>query len=99
MSIENFKIGQLVISKSGRDSGRNFIVIQIIDEDFVLLVDGDLRKIEKPKRKKIKHLRITNKYSDYLIEKIARNEKWTNNMVRQEIEKLCQSPTLGGLDG
>jgi len=48
--------GQLVISKAGRDHNRHFIVLQIVDEQFVLLVDGDLRKIENPKLKKTKHL-------------------------------------------
>ena len=34
-----------------------FIVVET-DEKFVFLVDGSLRKIENPKKKKIKHIEI-----------------------------------------
>ena len=36
--------GQLVISKSGRDKNRIFIVFKI-EDDLVYLVDGNLRKL------------------------------------------------------
>ncbi len=47
-------IGQFVKSKAGRDKDRIFIIIEIVDEVYVRIVDGDLRRIESPKRKKIK---------------------------------------------
>ncbi len=80
--------GQLVISKAGRDHNRHFIVLQIVDEQFVLLVDGDLRKIENPKLKKTKHLQKTNRISQYIVDRLAKSEKITNAMVRREIENL-----------
>lgn len=52
--------GQLVKSKCGRDKDRIFIIKEIIDKDYVLLIDGDLRKLEKPKLKKIKHIKKIN---------------------------------------
>ncbi|MDO4753919.1 MAG: hypothetical protein Q4A41_02830 [Bacillota bacterium] len=52
--------GSVVISLSGRDKGRKMVVVEIIDEDYVLVADGDLRKIEKPKRKKRKHIKKMN---------------------------------------
>ena len=45
-------IGRVAYSKSGRDKGA-FIIIDILDEDFVLISDGDLRPVEKPKRKEL----------------------------------------------
>ena len=48
--------GQIVESNTGRDKGRHFIVYQVIDEDYITVVDGKLRKLEKPKKKKIKHV-------------------------------------------
>ncbi len=50
-------IGAVVCSRAGRDSGRRFVVVGWADENHVLLVDGDTRKLDRPKRKKIKHLR------------------------------------------
>ncbi|MDD3840356.1 MAG: hypothetical protein PHP06_07245 [Clostridia bacterium] len=61
MKNDKIKIGQLVLSKAGRDKGRYFLIWDIVDQDYVKIVDGDLRKIKKPKKKKIKHLVICNK--------------------------------------
>lgn len=55
-SSQELQIGQFVKSKAGRDKGNVLIVFGIVDEQYVLVVDGDLRKLEKPKKKKVKHL-------------------------------------------
>jgi ribosomal protein L14E/L6E/L27E len=81
-------IGQFVKSKAGRDKDRIFIIIEIVDEVYVRIVDGDLRRIESPKRKKIKHLAKMNQVSDDIQQKLNDNRKVTNQMVRREIEKL-----------
>jgi len=49
--------GRVVLSTQGRDEGRYFIVLEVIDENFVLMADGLTRKIDHPKKKKVKHLR------------------------------------------
>lgn len=54
------QVGQVVLSKAGRDKGRVFLISEIVDPTFVKVVDGDLRKLEKPKLKKMKHLAIYN---------------------------------------
>lgn len=56
--------GQIVISKAGRDINRKFVILKIIDENYVLISDGKLRKIDKPKLKKNKHLQKTNSFID-----------------------------------
>ena len=48
--------GNLVISKKGRDKGRLFVVLYSLDADYVLICDGDLRKVARPKKKKRLHL-------------------------------------------
>lgn len=50
--------GQVVYSKSGHDKGGTFIVLSVEDE-FLYLVDGKRRPLEKPKRKKCKHVQPT----------------------------------------
>ena len=52
-----FEPGRVVLSTQGRDAGRYFIVLQVIDEQFVLMADGQSRKLAHPKKKKVKHLR------------------------------------------
>jgi len=79
--------GQFVKSKAGRDKDRFFIIIEIVDEVYVKIVDGDLRRVENPKLKKIKHLVKMNNVSDDIQQKLIENRKVTNQMVRREIEK------------
>ncbi len=50
--------GRVVYSTQGRDAGRYFIVLSVIDESFVLMADGLTRKVDHPKKKKVKHLRM-----------------------------------------
>ena len=86
--IEEFKIGQFVVSKAGRDKEKIFIVIDRIDENYLLLVDGDLRKIESPKKKKIRHIHRLDQLSVEIESKLRESKKVTNLMIRKEIEKL-----------
>ena len=50
--------GSIAISLCGRDKDRVFIIVGVLDKDYVFITDGKKRKIEKPKKKKLKHLRI-----------------------------------------
>lgn len=81
-------LGQFVISKAGRDKNRMFIIYNIVDDKFVTVVDGNLRKIGSPKKKNIKHLLKINEISDRLNRRLSESETITNLMVRREIEKL-----------
>ncbi len=56
MTREPLYEGEIVRSKAGRDRGRAFVVWKILDEQYVLLVDGKLRTMERPKKKKRMHL-------------------------------------------
>jgi len=51
-------IGQIVFSKSGRDRGKALIIITI-DSEYVYLVDGKWRTLNRPKKKKVKHVQPT----------------------------------------
>jgi len=68
-----YKKGQVVYSKAGHDKGKPFIVFDC-KENYLYLVDGDSRKLEKPKKKKIIHVQAVNFVDDEI------NEKLTNNL-------------------
>lgn len=80
----DIKIGQVVKSKAGRDKNKIFVVTKIVDESSVLLVDGKCRKLENPKKKKIKHLSVYKSILDSVSEKIA-NNNINNAYVRKEL--------------
>ena len=51
-----FEIGRAVQSRQGRDAGRCFVILQVVDQQFVMMADGLTRKLDHPKKKKVKHL-------------------------------------------
>lgn len=79
-------IGQIVKSKAGRDKGRIFLVTNILDDKFVEIVDGDLRKIDSPKKKKIRHLIVYNSTIKDYKAKIENGDKINNAYVRKILD-------------
>lgn len=67
-----YEKGQIVYSKCGRDKRKPFVIINS-DDDFVYLVDGNLRKLQKPKKKKKKHIQISNEIDYNIKEKLEGN--------------------------
>ncbi len=55
----NLEKGTVVKSLKGRDKDKYFCVV-CIEDGYVYLCDGKEHKLAKPKRKNIKHLKVTN---------------------------------------
>ena len=49
------RVGDIVVSICGHDMGEWYIVCEVCNE-FVYLIDGKLKPIIKPKKKKLKQL-------------------------------------------
>ena len=79
--------GRVVISKCGRDEGRLFLVTGEIDEDFVLIADGDTRKVAKQKKKRRKHLKPTLTLSQELRERILKGDMPEDFEIRACLSK------------
>ena len=52
------KPGMSATSKQGRDKGKPYVIISLIDKDFVFVSDGETRPLKKQKKKRIKHLKL-----------------------------------------
>lgn len=87
----DLKIGQIVKSKAGRDKGKVFIIYQIVDESYVLVVDGDIRKLSSPKKKKVKHLIIYNTVLTEFADKLQGNENLNDAFVRKLLEPFQEN--------
>ena len=82
--------GTVVRSKAGRDEDRHFIVLSIENDEFVKVADGDLRKAEKPKLKRIKHLYVTEELVSSLHKKLLAGERVENHEIRSSLEAFKQ---------
>lgn len=81
-------VGSVVLSTAGRDAGRLFVVTEIVDEAYVFIADGSLRRVEKPKKKKIKHLKVTDKLNTEIKRKLENKEKVSNAEIRKYLKTI-----------
>ena len=88
MTLDAYTIGRYVQSTQGRDAGRIFIVVGIMDENHVLIADGDIRPIGKPKKKKVKHLIPKQELISSLREKLIRGECVYDAHIRKDLKAL-----------
>lgn len=79
--------GQVVYSKCGRDKGGVFIVVSVEDE-YVYLADGKLRRLEKPKRKKLKHIQPTKRVFGEIGEKIMNGSYLLDADLRKALKSI-----------
>ncbi len=80
-------LGQIVKSKAGHDKGCVFFVVQVLDDEYVLIADGDRRKYDSPKKKKVKHLQPYNRVNQVIYEKLVSGAKIENIDLQRELEK------------
>ena len=82
--------GDVVVSLNGRDEGKRFFVVGTEDE-YSLIADGKGRRIEKPKRKKNKHLKLEDKTDNNVAAKLIEDEKVTNNEIRRALAEYAEA--------
>ena len=80
----NIAKSNIVKSTAGRDEGDLFFVLDIQGE-FLLLADGKSRRVEKPKKKKCKHVSFVGESHSVVAEKIRSSEKITNSELRKAL--------------
>jgi len=80
------EVGQVVYSKAGRDSGRYFVIVEVIDENTVKIADGDLRRIKNAKLKNVKHLQTDGD----ILPKIAEKLKSGTQVFDVELNKAIR---------
>lgn len=80
--------GEIVRSKAGRDQGQYFVVLEVLDGNYVTICDGKRRKAEKPKRKKKKHLCQTGETAAAIAEKLAVGQAVTNPELRRAVGRM-----------
>lgn len=88
MTREDFEVGRVVLAKAGRDKGKAFIIIQRLDVEYVLIADGAGRTIEKPKKKKTKHLKPRPALDQELKEKLATGAQVLDSDIRRSLKSL-----------
>ena len=82
-------ISDVVVSTAGRDTGEWFYVIGR-EEDFLLLANGRNRTLEKPKRKRLRHVRKVLRSETRVAEKLISGDKLLNSELRRDLAFLAR---------
>lgn len=76
-------LSDIVVSLNGRDAGKRFFVISC-EGQYVYLADGRGRRLEAPKKKKRKHVRLVSA-GGWLAQKLRDGEQVTNSELRRAL--------------
>ena len=97
-AIPDINISDVVVSTAGRDQGKLFYVIGT-DPVYLTLANGKDRTLEKPKRKKRKHIQKVLRSETRVADKLRLGDKVLNSELRRDLaylSKELQSTNLGG---
>ena len=96
--ISDYNISDVVKATAGRDKDELFYVIST-DGEFLILVNGKDRPLDRPKRKKRKHVQKVLRSETRVAEKFRRGDKVLNGELRRDLAYLAsqlQGNNLGG---
>ena len=79
----------IVLSEAGRDKGMLFFVVDT-DGVYVSLANGKERKLETPKRKKLRHVRLVLRPDSSVAVKIRSGDRVLNSELRRELAIIGQ---------
>ena len=79
----------IIESLAGRDKGKYFYVMDV-EDNYVLIADGKGRKLENPKRKKLKHVRRVSRTETRVAVKIQNGDKVLNSELRRDLATFGQ---------
>ena len=74
----------IIISLSGRDQQQLFYVMDV-EDGYAILANGKTRKLENPKRKKLKHIRFAARIDSRVAQKIRQGDKVLNSELRRDL--------------
>ena len=87
-AIPELTISDVVVSTAGRDQGQFYYVISTEDQ-FLMLVNGKDRTLDKPKHKKLRHVQKVLRSETRVADKIRSGDKVLNSELRRDLAKFA----------
>ncbi len=88
------EVGRVVLSRAGRDQGHVFVIVDVIDENYVAIANGCQRKVDNPKKKKIKHLAAKPELLEEISKKISEKKRIFDSEVRNKLDAIGYQEAL-----
>ena len=90
MEPDCIRISDVVVSTAGRDRNQLFYVIGT-EGVYTILANGRERTLEKPKRKKLKHVSKVLRAETRVAAKILAGDKVLNSELRKDLAYIRQN--------
>jgi ribosomal protein L14E/L6E/L27E len=87
--MNEFEIGAYAVSTAGHDSGKYYVIYQM-DSEYVYLVDGKIRTLNRPKKKKMMHVQMLEESNRNLADKVK-----NNTVINEEIKRAIKMLQYG----
>jgi ribosomal protein L14E/L6E/L27E len=88
---DEYCVGQVVVSKRGKDAGQRYVIVGFLGEKRLALADADKFNTDRPKYKNPKHVMPTPR----VLNEIAACVKAGKNINRGELCRFLESVELG----
>lgn len=83
--MDRYEAGMLAWSRAGHDKDRLYVIVRTQGE-YAYLCDGRLRPLEKPKKKKLRHIQVIRQIPKELQETAV--EEMKNEEIRKVIRRF-----------
>ena len=80
--------GRVAQSTAGRDKGNLYIIASVVDKEFVTVADGGAKTLAKPKKKRLKHLKLREEVAEAISEKLMKGSKVFDSEIRSSLNKI-----------
>ena len=98
MNEHPYELGRVTFSQQGHDKGRAFVIVDVVDELYVLIADGDARRLEHPKKKQKKHLHTTPIVATEIARALSQGKPLLDSDLRKEISAAAEAMRMGKSD-
>lgn len=79
-----YEPGMMARSLAGHDQGQNYVILRE-EGAYVYLVDGRIRTVDRPKKKKKKHIQLMSSIPQELADKLERGAAIRNEDIKRVI--------------
>ena len=97
-AIEDLLVSDVVLSTAGHDQGAIFYVIGM-EGEYLILADGKGRSLEKPKRKKRRHVQKVLRSETRVAAKLLSGDKVLNGELRRDLAYFAREMQANNLGG
>ncbi len=95
-----FRVGQVVISRKGKDAGKWYVVVKVQSENNrIYISDGDKFPASKPKAKNPSHIQGTRWILDEVEDKISRGKELDKGRLQylfSQVREMNSTQKQGG---